>query len=173
MNVYGGISTYFPSRSAVIPFPFFLLFFFRSRCSPLQKCELYGLSNETPDRYRCVSRDNSFFYHSGTRLLSHGVKHSRPTYSCEVKLFIFLFEDTFAWVFWAGIFIGCLFILVSVENVTVCICIVWNRLVIFFHISTLRYFRSLQPVALKKEKERARSAYRTFCQIVSSYFVCA
>lgn len=74
-------------------------FFFRSRCSPLQKRELYGLSNETPDRYRCVSRDNSFFYHSGTRLLSHGVKHSRPTYSCDVNLFTFLFEDTFTGVF--------------------------------------------------------------------------
>lgn len=60
-------STYFSSHSAVILF--FYLFFF-SRYSPLQKRVLYGLSNETPDRYRRVSRDNFFFYHSETTVVA-------------------------------------------------------------------------------------------------------
>lgn len=85
-NVYGGISTHFPSRSVVIFFSFFFLFFFFcSRCSPLQKRELYGLSNETPDRYRRVSRDNSFFYHSGTTAVAwvkRSCQHIHATRNC-------------------------------------------------------------------------------------------
>ena len=57
-------------------FPFFFLFFLRSHRSPLQKRELYRLSNETPDRYRSISCDNSFFYHSGTTAVAR-VKRSR------------------------------------------------------------------------------------------------
>lgn len=88
-NVYGGISTYFPSRFVVIFFHFFFLFFFpRSRCSPLQKRELYGLSNETPDRYRRVSRDNSFFYHSETTAVAR-VKRSRQHIHATRNCFFF------------------------------------------------------------------------------------
>lgn len=59
-------STYFSSRSAVIYSFFFFFYFFYSHYSPLQKRVLYGLSNETPDRYRRISHDNFFFYHSET-----------------------------------------------------------------------------------------------------------
>lgn len=48
-----------------------LFFFFYSHYSPLQKRVLYGLSNETPDRYRRVSCDNFFFPITAKRLLSH------------------------------------------------------------------------------------------------------
>lgn len=56
---------------------FSFYFFLRSRRSPLQKRELYGLSNETPDRYRSVSCDNSFFYHSGTTAVAWVKRCSR------------------------------------------------------------------------------------------------
>jgi len=74
-----------------LSFPLFLsIFFTLAPASPLQKRELYRLSNETPDRYRSISCDNSFFYHSGTTAVAR-VKRSRQHIHATWKLFIYLF----------------------------------------------------------------------------------
>lgn len=59
-------STYFSSRSAVILFLFFF-FIFLFTLATAETCIIRAL--ETPDRYRRVSRDNFFFYHSETTVV--------------------------------------------------------------------------------------------------------
>lgn len=153
-------------------FPLFLpIFIFCSRCSPLQKRELYGLSNETPDRYRRVSRDNSFFYHGGTTAVAcvkRSRQHIHATRNCLFFVFqryvsLESFEQKYSFVAYKFIFVSKISLYASckIESLSFSI---FQRLAIFTH----------YPVASKyKNKEfKVHIVFDILYRIAFSYFVC-